>query len=145
MKSKQFAFSFDRETFDGRFATRAEALSAGLARAAGLADVLCVHVGEVIDADPQTTDHADLVLKRMHDRAQQVYGDTAAGYCRKVNDQEAALLDDMLAATIDAWLKKTDRQPTFCRFTAVSEHPIPPTSRYSEGELPREVSQLGEE
>jgi hypothetical protein len=126
--SPQFVYSFDRQTYEGSYPTRAEALASGIARARQLSGAIdTVYVGQRIAGDPQTADHAEGVLKAMRARAKHAVGEGAERYLRGVTDQEEAMLDDALRDAIVAWLDRTGRKPTFFTVKAVSEHAVPST------------------
>jgi hypothetical protein len=121
----RYAFSFDRETFTGQFATRSEALNEGISRARQLSESPTeIYVGLKISGDPQASGLAQFVLQRMSDRSRAA-SDSAARYLQGVGEQAEAELDAALEQTILAWLKKHDRMPTFYTVEAISEHPMP--------------------
>lgn len=125
----RYAYSFDRETFTGQFATRSEALNEGIAKARQLSDPPSeIYVALKISGDPQAVGHAQSVLQKMFDRARAA-SDNAARYLQDVSEQSEAELDAMLEQTILAWLKKHDRMPSFYTVEAISEHPLPTPSR----------------
>jgi hypothetical protein len=126
--SMHFAYSLDRQSFTGSFATRAEALARGFARAQELNGAVdTIYVGQRIAGDTQASGHAEAVLKSMRARAKAAAGDGADQYLRKVTDQEDASLDDALRDAIVDWLRRTERMPAFFTVKAVSEHAVPST------------------
>ena len=126
--SMQFAYSFDRQSFAGSFASRAEALARGLARSQELNGAVdTIYVGQRIAGDAQACGHAEAVIKSMRARAKAAAGDGADQYLRNVTDQEEASLDDALRDAIIDWLGRTERMPAFFTVKAVSEHAVPST------------------
>ena len=123
----QFAFSFDRQSYTGPFNSRQEAIQAGIARARqlGAAGIDCVHVGLIVQPDPQASGHAEEVIKNMVRRARGAAGESYEGYLPRVTEQQEAELDAALEACILSWLKKHDLMPQFTKVRGVSEHPIP--------------------
>ena len=141
--SGRYAYSLDRETFLGQFDTRAEALKAALTAARQKAEPPTeVYVGRKTAGDAQVHDHAEHVIERMIDRARAA-DDGADRYLQNVGEQEEADLDQMLAETITAWLKKHDRMPTFYSVEAISEHPVPNPPRQSNGQKADQVTEIG--
>jgi type II secretory pathway component PulM len=126
----RYAFSFDRETFTGQFASRAEALNHAIAQARQMSDPPSeIYVALKISGDPQASGQAQSVMQRMSDRARAASGN-AARYLQDVPEQSEAELDAMLEQTILTWLKKHDQMPTFYTVEAISEHPLPTVSNH---------------
>lgn len=141
--SGRYAYSLDRETFLGKFDSRADALQAAISAARQQPEPPTeVYVGLKIAGDAQTSGHAEPVIERMIDRAR-TSNDSAARYLQNVGEQEEADLDAMLAAAINAWLKKHNRMPTFFSVEAISEHPVPNPPRSSNGQQQDEVTEIG--
>jgi hypothetical protein len=141
--SGRFAYSLDRETFLGQFDTRADALKAALTAARQQAEPPReVYVGRKTAGDAQVCGHAEHVIERMIDRARTA-DDGADRYLQNVGEQEEAELDEMLATTITAWLKKHDRMPTFFSVESISEHPVPNPPKRSNGQKADEVTEIG--
>ena len=143
-----YAYSFDRETFSGTFATRQEAYDAAIAKASGMEDMPSeIFVGERIAADPQTSGHACDLIKSMARRARAAGGEGADEYLRRVTDQQEAELDEAIEQTILAWLKKHEMMPTFSTVKAISEFPIPALSGSPDAGLvgadEKEVTEIG--
>ena len=146
--SGHYVYSLDRQTFLGQFASRSDALRAALTAAKQQPEPPTeVYVALKIPGNAQSTGHAEDVIRRMSDRARaasaQASADGATRYLQNVNEQEEADLDDMLARTINKWLIKHDRMPTFYNVEAISEHPVPnpaPAPRRSEE---KEVTEIG--
>jgi hypothetical protein len=132
----------DRVTFLGQFETRAEALKAALTAARQKAEPPTeVYVGRKTAGDAQVCGHAEQVIDRMIDRARAA-DDGADRYLQNVGEQEEADLDQRLAETITAWLKKHDRMPTFFSVESISEHPVPNPPKHSNGQAD-EVTEIG--
>lgn len=120
---KPYGYSFDRARFTGEFATREQAVEAGLsaARERGR-NVEAVFVGKRVPVDPQADHHADDVARSMRQRMQAKAGD--ADYLAGANEHVLADLDASLARTIVAWLDRQKLSPA-ARVTSISEHAIP--------------------
>lgn len=120
---KPFAYSFDRETFRGEFATREEAAIAGQAEALKfMAVVEAVYVGKRVPTNPQADMHADDVVRAMKRRMLTKTGD--ASYLAAANEHVVADLDASLEHAIIDWLKRHQLQPAD-KFGSISEHPLP--------------------
>lgn len=118
----RYAYSFDRNTFFGSFATRQEAYYAGLTRLNSLTDQPeAIYVAERIQPDLQVTGHASGIIREMRKRADIASGDAAAGWLVNVTGQQVADLDEMLGQTIFAWLRKHELQPKFFSVEHISE------------------------
>ena len=118
-----YAFSFDRETFQGSFATREQAAEAGLRAAESRIDsVAAVYVGKRVATDPQADGHADDVAKSMRRRMMARTGE--AGYLSAANEHTLADLDAALASAIIAWLRRHGLEPA-AKIKSISEHPLP--------------------
>lgn len=119
----EYAFSFDRETFEGKFATREQAVEAGLKAAQARTDVIAaVFVGKRVAPDPQAEGHAEDVARSMRRRMLARTGD--ATYLAGANEHTLADLDATLAKCIVEWLRRHDLKPA-AKFLAISEHPLP--------------------
>ena len=120
---KEYAYSFDRESFTGEFATRELAAEAGLRAAQARIDAIAaVYVGKRVAVDPQAEGHADDVAKAM--RRRMLAGTGEAGYLAGANEHVLADLDAQLAATIVGWLRRHELGPA-AKIKAISEHPLP--------------------
>lgn len=141
-----FAYSLDRETFTGVFATRDEAYRAGCIAADRLQTSLTeIYVGQRVAGDPQADLHAWEVIKSMRDRARVAAGDESAGYMTRVTAEQAKDLDGAIEATILRWLANHKLGPTFFRIEAVSEHSLPTVTYAGFGRNDEdEVHDLGE-
>src|SRR5437763_17211928 len=96
-----YAYSLDRETYSGVFATREEAVRAGCAAADRLhSQVTEVYVGQRVAGDPQADLHAWEVVKSMRERARPAARDDATGYLAHVTAQQARDQDGALEAPI---------------------------------------------
>jgi len=143
-----YAYSLDRESYTGVFATRDEAVRAGCAAADRLhSQVTEVYVGQRVAGDPQADLHAWEVVKSMRERARTAAGDDAMGYLAHVSSEQARDLDGALEATILRWLANHKLGPTFHRIEAVSEHAISCVAHAGFGKYngDREVYDLGVE
>jgi Arc/MetJ-type ribon-helix-helix transcriptional regulator len=141
--SGRYAYSLDRETFLGRYETRADALRAAITAARQQPEPPReVYVAIRVAGDTQAAGHAEHVIHRMCDRARAA-SESAARYLQNISEQEEAELDDMLARTITGWLTKHDRLPTFYSVEAISEHPVPNPPRNSTGQQHDEVTEIG--
>jgi len=139
----QFSYSFDRHSFSGSYSSRKQALEAALSHAANLGDgISTVYVAVRVPGNPQTSDHAEAVIKAMARRARAEVGDAAEGYLKRINDQQEAELDDAINAALVAWLTKHELGPTFFEIKSVSEHQLP-TSKQVQCGSSDEVHELG--
>ena len=141
-----YAYSLDRETFTGVYNTRQEAFEAGVIAADRLnAAVTEIYVGQRVAGDPQANLHAWEIVKTMRERARAAAGDDDAhDYLAHVSEDQARDLDGALEATILRWLGNYKIGPSFFRFEAVSEHPVPTVTHATFGIADREVSEMGE-
>ena len=120
---KPYAYSFDRETFQGAFATREQAADAGLRAAQQqMNNVPSVFVGKRVAIDPQADGHADAIARSMRQRMLASSGD--AGYLAAANEHVLADLDAQLAATIVGWLTRHELVPA-AKVKSISEYPLP--------------------
>jgi hypothetical protein len=143
-----YAYSFDRETFAGSFATRKEAYEAAVNKASGMEDTPSeIFVGERLPADPQTSGHACEIIKSMARRARTASGDGADEYLRRVTDQQEAELDEVIEKAILAWLTKHEMLPTFSSIKGISEYPMPTLRGAADsglvGSSEKEVTEIG--
>lgn len=120
---KPFAFSFDRESFRGEFATREEAAEAGQAQALKMMSAVeAVYVGKRVPTNPMADLHGDDVVKSMRRRMLTKTGD--ASYLAAANEHVVADLDASLEHAIIDWLKRNDLTPA-AKISSISEHPLP--------------------
>ena len=139
---KPYAYSVDRETFRGDFATREQALEAGLrSTAARSGMVAAVFVGRRVPVDPQADHHAEEIVRSMKRRMLSKTGD--ASYLAGANEHVLADLDAALARTIVGWLTKHDLAPA-ARVSSISEHPLPAVRAHAPGRHD-EVQMIGPE
>lgn len=139
---KPYGYSFDREQILGEFATREQALEAGLRAAehkGGLVEA--VFVGKRVPVDPQADHHADDVVRSMKRRMLSKAGD--ATYLLAANEHLLADLDAALAKTIVEWLDRNGLAPA-AKVASISEHPIP-TVRGHAPDRRSEVQLIGPE
>lgn len=121
--SNRFSYSFDRESFTGRFETREQAVAAGMKAAAARPDpVEAVYVARSVPVDPQADGHAERVVEWMRVRMLDRTGD--GSYLANVDEHQLADLDASIEHAIVEWLKRHGLEPA-CRYTAISEHPLP--------------------
>ena len=99
-----YAYSLDRESFNGVFNTRDEAFEAGVRAADRLnAAVTEIYVGQRVAADPQANLHSWEIIKCMRDRARQLHGDDAHDFLAHVTEQQANDLDGAIEAVVTRW------------------------------------------
>jgi hypothetical protein len=144
-----FVYSFDRESFTGRYATRADALAAALKHALAYPNPInTVYVGQQVQPKPHTYGHARAVIDAMRRRVRDEVGDAADSYLRKLPDAQVADLDREMEKTTLAWLERHDLMPNFPQVDAISEHPVPVSASGGledhAGERDDEVHELGE-
>jgi hypothetical protein len=121
--AKPYGYSFDRDRFIGEFATREQALDAGLKAAqARSAIVEAVYVGKRVAVDPQADHHAEEIAQSMRRRMQSKVGDGT--FLAGANEHVLADLDAALCRVIVAWLERHGLMPA-ARVTSISEHPLP--------------------
>ena len=133
-----YTYSFDRETFRGRFETRDAARSAGedaLPKWPGPAEA--IYVGRVIDHAPPLEGLAGPVLDVLRERA----GEEAAAALNAASEKAGDDLDDRLARLVRAWLQKHDVFGE-SRVEEISEHPLPLIAKAPEKDNP-EIGILG--
>ena len=121
--TKPYGYSFDRDRFIGEFATREQALDAGLKAALERSGIVeAVYVGKHVAVDPQADHHAEEVSRSMRRRMQSKVGDGSFLAC--ANEHVLADLDAALCRAIVAWLDRHGLTPA-ARVTSISEHPLP--------------------
>jgi hypothetical protein len=119
----RFAFSFDRERFDGNLDTRQDALKTALQKVPTLdSSPEAVFVGKRVPMDPGSSGLAEMILGAMRRRLREQAGEAANGYLMRVNEH----------------------QPTQSKIVAISEHPVPQPSMQTSSRNGNEVSELGE-
>lgn len=139
---KPYGYSFDRERFNGAFATREQAVEAGLHAAEARSGVVeAVFVGKRVPLNPQADHHADDVARSMRRRMAATTGDGA--YLTGANEHVLADLDAALERTIVDWLGRHGLTPA-ARVLSISEHPLP-TARAHAPSRDDEVQFLGQE
>lgn len=121
-----FVYSFDRESFVGNFATRAEAVAAALKSADGYpSPIMTVYVGQRVAPNPRAYGHARAVIDRMIARVREDIGDEADAYLRGLTDGQVTELDGSLEQTILQWQQKQNLMPRSTKVEAITEHPVP--------------------
>ena len=137
-----FAYSFDRETFQGSFETRQAAKDAAFAALKKRQDMPPgIFIGQWAEPDAQTDHHADAVIAAMKDRWHRSGAEEA--FLPHVTEQQAADLDYALEAAIRSWLSKHQLLPKPTRVRAVSEYGIPNVHHVAANEE-HETSVIGE-
>jgi hypothetical protein len=143
--SARYVYSFDREQFTGPFESRDAAYRAAVVSAHELEQAPTeIFVGQQVPGDPQASDHACDIVKRMRERARAAAGEQADHYLRAVNDQDEAELDEMVEKAIVTWLTKHDRLPRFFRVKGISEYPVPSIASHPDTSAESEVTEIGE-
>src|SRR5687767_314823 len=122
----KFAYSFDREDYTGAYDTAEQALAAAVERSEGLSSPPTeIFVGQLVESDPQAHDHAQTLLHNMSNRAHVDFGEPARRYLKNIPGKLVRELDDALAQTLLAWLKKHNLMPTFVQVKGIREYPVP--------------------
>ncbi len=120
-----YSFSLDRGVWAGTFASRDQALEAGLAHAREVdTPPETIFVGQRIAPNDRAYGHAAEIIRTMRRRVAEDNGDLAEAFLRSVSDRQIADLDNALEITIKQWLSKTKLAPSWVRIEAVSEHPV---------------------
>ena len=120
-----YSFSLDRAVWTGVFASRAEALEAGLAHAREVdSPPETVYVGQRITPNDRAYGHAREIIHTMRRRVSEDNGELAETFLRQVSDKQVAELDNILEATIRRWLAQQNLAPLWVRIEAVSEHRV---------------------
>jgi hypothetical protein len=143
-----FAYSLDRESFNGIYNSREEAFRAGCVAAERMQTQLTeIFVGQRVAGDPQADLHAWELIKSMRTRARGAAGDDATGYLKGVTAEQARDLDGAIESAVLRWLANHKLGPSFFRIEAVSEHPLPCVTYAGFGQNghDREVHDLGDE
>lgn len=115
-----YAYSFDRETFRGRFATRRDAVAAAEVALEERKDATeAIWVGRRVEARPPTGAMGQFVTNEL--RRRQVEAGEAP---TSVNAKAAEDLDCRLETLLNDWLGDHDLLPE-ARVEEISEHPVP--------------------
>jgi hypothetical protein len=139
----QFAFSFDRETFRGIYPTRQAALDAALKHLRERSDMPeGIFIGQWVQPDPQSADHAEAVIEAMRDRWENTGAESK--FLSQITDQQLADLDHEIDRAIRTWLTKHDLAPKPTKVRAVSEHPVPNVHHVATNPNEKETSLMGE-
>ena len=141
----RYAYSYDREDYTGSYDTPEQALAAAVERSEGLSSPPTeIFVGQLVESDPQATDHAQTILHNMSQRAHVDFGEPARRYLKNVPGKLVRELDDAVAQTILAWLKKHNLMPTFVQVKGIREYPVPLSLADARNVLTeREVHEIG--
>lgn len=139
----KFAYSFDRETFQGAYDSRQQAVEAAMAALKDLPEMPAegVFVGQWCEPDVHADDHAEHVVSVMRDRWNN--DGSEEKFLENPTEQQLADLDYELARVIRNWLLKHDLQPRPTKVRAVSQHAIPNIAHVPQGQE-RETSVIGE-
>lgn len=141
----KFAFSFDRERFNGQHDTRQDALKTALVKVSELENTPeAVFVGKRVPVDPGAAGLAEMVLAAMRHRMREATGGNANGYLMRVNEHQLAELDDEIDRVVKSWLTKHNLSSNHSRVIAISEHPVPQPSMQANGNGSSEVKDLGD-
>jgi hypothetical protein len=124
----RFAYSLNGENYVGTFATREDALRAGIDAAHDPVQVIeaqTVFVARRVEADPHAAGHARTILREMAWQAHDEVGAPAVNYLRQLSDAQISELDGDIEKVLIDWLKRHDLMPTYYRVEGISEHPVP--------------------
>jgi hypothetical protein len=139
----KFAFSFDRETFNGQYDTRQHALDAALVALRDRVDrPEGIFIGQWAQPNLQADHHADDLIDAMRTRWQSAGNENP--FLADVTEQQAADLDHEIEKTIVAWIAKHRLTPPAVKVRAVSEHPVPNVRHVADDGNARETSLIGE-
>jgi hypothetical protein len=139
----RFSYSFDRETFQGDFATREQAVAAGFKAADELGGAVeAVYVGKKQPVNPMADHHAEDVVRGMRRRMLEKTGE--ANYLAGANEHVLADLDASIEASIVDWLARHQLAPA-PKLTALSEHPLPTVPAHAADTRRDEVKLIGPE
>jgi hypothetical protein len=123
--ARKFTYSFDREDFVGSYNSAEEARQAAVCCAEGLSNPPTeIYIGQLGESDPQVTDHAGAVIAAMNARARGKFGEQARNYLHPVSAEQIRELDNALAETISAWLRRQNLMPTFRMVCGVREYQL---------------------
>lgn len=137
-----YAYSFDRETFRGRYTTRHEALDAAHAALAAYPAIPeAIYVGRRINPAFDVGGLGDLLIEVICDRA--IASGEAPLDAEALDDDVHADLDSQIAAALRDWLHRHELIPAG-RIEEISEHPLPLVAHVAEGDE-REVGLIGVE
>ena len=138
-----YAYSFDQDTFRGRFDSRQQALDAAARALRDRADQPeGIFVGQWLEPDVQTAGHAGPVVAAMRDRWRRAGGDR--GFLDAVDERSLGELNADLERVLKAWLADHDLLPATTRVRAVSHHPVPNVHHVAVTSDERETSLIGE-
>lgn len=146
MNAVRFAYSFDRERFDGSLDTRQDALKTALNTVSSLENTPeAVFVGKRVPLDPGSSGLAEMLLAAMRRRLREHGAEANSGYLMRVNEHQLAELDDEIDRVVRGWLNKHSLAPTGSRIVAISEHPVPQPQMQQSAKNGNEVSDLGDD
>lgn len=122
-----YAYSFDRDSFEGEYSTREQAYKAAVARAdqLNIAADTPIYTGQRMAANPQADAHARQLVNAMRRRARETVGGDAVDYLKSVTEDQMIDLDRAIEAVVTRWLSNYKLAPQWYRIGAVSEHPMP--------------------
>lgn len=140
----RFAYSFDREQFDGALDTRQDALKSAMDRVRTLdTSPDAVFVGKRVPIDPGSSGLAEMILSAMRRRHREQTDNNSRHFLMRVNEHQLAELDDEIDRVLRSWMDKHQLAPTESRIVAISEHPVPQPRMIAAANNGGEISDLG--
>ena len=125
---RTYAYSFDRETFVGRYPDRAAALAAGREELADRSFAErppeAVYVARRVPIDYHASGHAAMMAQTLRDAFEETAARDAGRLKRPAADDLAAL-DRALAAALIKWMRDRKLVAQGAAFESISEHPLP--------------------
>jgi len=141
-----FVHSLDRETWTGNFASRRDALAAGLKAARVQNDsVGSVYVAQQVQPSAHAFGHAQMLLAEMNRRATEDLGTAAEGFVRNVPEKLVNELNAELEKVVLAWIDRHHLTLNAVEVEAISEHPVPATANVRQDRLDEVDDALGNE
>ena len=139
--TRSYAYSFDREAYIGRYASRDEARAAAVS---ALRNRRVPPDGLYVARRVTPDLHVEGLSETVVDALRDAFGrDRDPDRLDRIDDDDLSDLDAALAHTVRAWLLRRDlvRDPE--EFEAISEHPLPIVKHVRQPET-LEVGPLGE-
>ncbi|MEM6313494.1 MAG: hypothetical protein AAF743_05380 [Planctomycetota bacterium] len=119
-----YSYSFDRETFTGRFASRDEALLGANEAVRDRSEMPeAIYVARRVPVDLFERGHAKDLVQAIRDEARSNGGDVS--YIKHLDQDDLDDLDASIARCVRNWAKRRELTPDVEHFEAVSEHPVP--------------------